>query len=382
MSEHRSVYKIGMVGPSRVGKTSLITALLRDGQRLLEGTPVSMRAIGTPTQRRLAQHRRDLDGALLAGEFDAGALGGSQEQFTFQLLLDPGVPGAGIELQLLDYPGGWLDPVNRPADRDAQWEECERFLEQASVLIVPIDAAVLMEATATTHLRSVPTILAVPQVTDVVRLWLKRRNERPDEPALLLLCPVKCESYFADNGGRRDLSGALLQWVSKVYQQVIEAVPNEAREVRGGIRTVYAPVDTIGCVEIVRAEWLPNPDDPGSLSFHAHYGVRPPGVQSIKGTEDVMVALCQQLVGARQKVQQREAEQKQDEAAAAQSFADRDEGFFRNIWYLVNGERLLRRDAARSRGEEAVQAAERVRALATVVDDLAKRTHSERVHQW
>ena len=138
-----------MVGPSRVGKTSLITALLRDGQRLLEGTPVSMRAIGTPTQRRLAQHRRDLDGALLAGEFDPGALGGSQEQFTFQLLLDPGVPGAGIELQLLDYPGGWLDPVNRPADREAQWEECERFLEQASVLIVPIDAAVLMEATAT-----------------------------------------------------------------------------------------------------------------------------------------------------------------------------------------------------------------------------------------
>jgi hypothetical protein len=381
MTENKIIYKIGMVGPSRVGKTSLITALLRDGQRLLEGSPVSMRAIGTPTQRRLAQHRRDLDGALLAGEFDAGALGGSQEQFTFQLLLDPGVPGAGIELQLLDYPGGWLDPVNRPADREAQWEECERFLEQASVLVVPIDAAVLMEATATSHLRSVPSILAIPQVTDVVRLWLKRRNERPDEPALLLLCPVKCESYFADNGGRRDLSATLLQWVSKVYQQVIEAVPNEAREVRG-IRTVYAPVDTIGCVEIVRAEWLPNPDEPGTLSFHAHYGVRPPGVQSIKGTEDVMVALCRQLVGARYKVEQREAEQKQDQATAAQSFAERDEGFFRNIWYLISGERQFRQDAARTRAEDAVQAAERVKALTSIVDDLAQRPHSERVHQW
>ena len=151
----------------------------------------------------------------------------------------------------------------------------------------------------------------------------------------------------------------LLQWVSKVYQQVIEAVPNEAREVRG-IRTVYAPVDTIGCVEIVRAEWLPNPDEPGTLSFHAHYGVRPPGVQSIKGTEDVMVALCRQLVGARYKVEQREAEQKQDQATAAQSFAERDEGFFRNIWYLISGERQLRQDAARTRAEDAVQAAERV----------------------
>lgn len=375
------VYKIGMVGPSRVGKTSLITALLRDGQRLLEGTPVSMRAIGTPTQKRLNQHRRDLDGALLAGEFDAGALGGSQEQFTFQLLLDPGVPGAGIELQLLDYPGGWLDPDNRPPGAEAQWEECERFLEQCSVLVVPVDAAVLMEATATSHLRAVPTILAIPQVTDVVRLWLKRRNERPDEPALLLLCPVKCESYFADNGGRRDLSATLLQWVRKVYQQVIEAVPNEAREVRS-IRTVYCPVDTIGCVEIVRAEWLPEPDRPGALNFLAHYGVRPPGVQSILGTEDVMVALCRQLVGARQKVEQREADQVQDRAAAAQTFADRDEGFFRNVWFLINGERRLRQDAARSHQQDALQAAERVKALTTIVDDLAHRLHGDRVHQW
>ena len=39
------VFRIGLVGPSRVGKTSLITALLRDSQRLLQGTPVSMRAL-------------------------------------------------------------------------------------------------------------------------------------------------------------------------------------------------------------------------------------------------------------------------------------------------------------------------------------------------
>jgi hypothetical protein len=105
-------------------------------------------------------------------------------------------------------------------------------------------------------------------------------------------------------------------------------------------------------------------------------------VQSIKGTEDVMVALCRQLVGARYKVEQRAVEQKQDQAAAAQSFAERDEGFFRNIWYLINGERELRQDAARTRAEDAVQAAERVQALTAIVDDLARRAHSERVHQW
>jgi hypothetical protein len=377
----RLVYRIGMVGPSRVGKTSLITALLHDGQRLLEGTPISMKAIGTATQKRLSQHRRELDGSLLAGEFDAGALGGSQDQFTFHLLLDTGVPDTGIELQLLDYPGGWLDPHTRPAGVDAQWEECERFLEQCSVLIVPVDAAVLMEATTAAHLRNVPTVLGTPQVTDVVRSWLKRRNERPDEPALLMLCPVKCESYFDDNGGRRDLSSTLLQWVRRVYRQVIELVPNEAPDVRN-IRTVYAPVDTIGCVEILRADWLPEPDEPGALTFVAHYGVRPPGERSVKGTEDIMIALCRQLVAGRARVEEREAGLRREQADAAQTFADRDEGFFRNIWFLISGERKLRGEAARTSREEAIQAADRARALRGIVESLARRAHSDRVTQW
>jgi hypothetical protein len=377
----RLVYRIGMVGPSRVGKTSLITALLHDGQRLLEGTPISMKAIGTATQKRLSQHRRELDGSLLAGEFDAGALGGSQDQFTFHLLLDTGVPDTGIELQLLDYPGGWLDPHTRPAGVEAQWEECERFLEQCSVLIVPIDAAVLMEATTASHLRAVPTVLGTPQVTDVVRTWLKRRNERPDEPALLLLCPVKCESYFDDNGGRRDLSATLLQWVRRVYRSMIELVPNEAPDVRN-MRAVYAPVDTIGCVEILRADWLPEPDEPGALTFMAHYGVRPPGERSVKGTEDIMIALCRQLVAGRQKVEEREAGLRRQTADAAQTFAERDEGFFRNIWFLVTGERRLRADAARTSREEAIQAADRAQALTGIVESLSRRAHSERVHQW
>jgi len=377
----RLVYRIGMVGPSRVGKTSLITALLHDGQRLLEGTPISMKAVGTATQKRLSQHRRELDGSLLAGEFDAGALGGSQDQFTFHLLLDTGVPDTGIELQVLDYPGGWLDPHTRPAGVDAQWEECERFLEECSVLIVPVDAAVLMEATTASHLRAVPGILGTPQVTDVVRSWLKRRNERPDEPALLLLSPVKCESYFDDNGGRRDQSATLLQWVRKVYRSLIELVPNEAPDVRS-MRVVYAPVDTIGCVEILRADWLPEPDEPGALTFVAHYGVRPPGERSVKGTEDIMIALCRQLVAGRQKVEEREAGLRREQADTAQTFADRDEGFFRNIWYLVSGERRLRADAARSSREDAIQAAERARALTAIVESLARRAHSDRVHQW
>ena len=167
------------------------------------------------------------------------------------------------------------------------------------MLLVPVDAAVLMEPTSAAQLRAVPSILTTPEVGEVVRQWLKERNWRPDEPALLMLCPVKCESYFDDNGGRRDEGEELLSRVRRVYADVIEAVPAEAPHVR----VVYAPVDTIGCVEILHAEWTPDPREPSGLAFAAHYGVRWPARQAVKGADDVLISLCKHLVAAQQRVE-------------------------------------------------------------------------------
>ncbi|HEU0089016.1 MAG TPA: hypothetical protein VFQ77_15435 [Pseudonocardiaceae bacterium] len=372
------VFRIGLVGPSRVGKTSLITAVLRDSQRLLQGTPVAIKAVGSPTEKRIAQHRRDLDGSLLAGEFSPGALRGTEEPFTFQLLLDPGVPGAGIRLELLDYPGGWVDSSKRPHDRDADWEQCKRFLVQSSVLMIPVDATVLMEPTASAHLRAVPSILTTPEVSEVVREWLKERNWRAAEPALLLICPVKCESYFHDNGGRRDESDNLLEMVRRTYADMIEGVPEEAPHVK----VVYCPVDTIGCVEIIHVEWTPDPREPSGMAFSAHYGVRWPGRQNVKGAAEVLMALCRHLVAARRKVELEDAEGKELKASQAQAYADKDEGLFRNMWYHINGERKRRAAAAAARTQDAIDAQKRVTALTEIIADLAERDPGSRVHQW
>ena len=84
------------------------------------------------------------------------------------------------------------------------------------MLLVPVDAAVLMEATSPRT--SARCRGSSPAARSAGRAkWLSERNGRPNEPALLLLCPVKCESYFADNGGRRDESEKLLSRVRKVY---------------------------------------------------------------------------------------------------------------------------------------------------------------------
>jgi len=307
-----------------------------------------------------------------------GALRGTEEPFTFQLLLDPGVEGTGIRLELLDYPGGWVDSSKRPHDRDTDWEQCKRFIVQSSVLIIPVDAAVLMEPTSPSHLRAVPSILTTPEVTEVVREWLKERNWRAAEPALLLICPVKCESYFDDNGGRRNESGELLQWVKRTYADIIEGVPQEAPHVK----TVYCPVDTIGCVEIAHVDWTPDSREPSGLAFSAHYGVRWPARQNVKGAAEVLTALCRHLMAARRKVEAEDAEGKELTALQAKEYAERDEGLLRNLWYHINGERKRRVAVAAVTSKEAIDAQKRLAALSDIIADLAQRDPGSRVHQW
>ena len=164
------VFRIGMVGPSRVGKTSLITALLRDSQRLLEGTPgVDAAASAPPPRSGSPSTAASSTGRCWPASSLPARWAARRSRSASSCCSTPACRGTGIELQLLDYPGGWLDPANRPHDRDGEWQACQRFLEQCSVLLVPIDAAVLMEATAAAHLRAVPSILTTPQVADVVR---------------------------------------------------------------------------------------------------------------------------------------------------------------------------------------------------------------------
>jgi hypothetical protein len=312
------VFKIGIIGPTRVGKTSLIASILKDGQRLLEGTPLNISPRGTATERRIAQHRNELEGSLRAGEFNPGAVQGTEEQFTFQLHIDPGVASAGIHLDVLDYPGGWLDA--RPPEREEDWEACKRWMTESTVLLVPIESAVLMEAAAKTHKKATPSILATYQVAEVARDWAKDRASHRNEPALLMLCPVKCESYFTDNGGQRDASLNLYKAVLDMYSPTIEAVRGEASHVK----IVYSPIDTIGCVEIIHTSWKEVANASVRYEFTADYRVRAPGRYAVKGADAVVFSLCRHLVEAKKQAETAALDEKDSKASEARGFAEKE----------------------------------------------------------
>jgi hypothetical protein len=364
-----SAVKVGVIGPTRVGKTTLVTSLLRNGRQMLAGTSVSITPHDRATAERISKQRQAIDGSLLAGSFNPDGLKSTQEPFVYRLALDPGVPGmpeARLVVDLLDYPGGWLDPGTRTGAQEASWRECQTFIEQSTVLLVPIDATVLMESIGDSHRRFVPGILTTDQVEEVASLWATRRRSRPAEPALVLLCPMKAESYFADNGGRRDSSTDLLDQVREVYEDVLTAIRAEAP----AVRIAYCPVDTIGCVEILSTEW---PAFDGEVSFRARYRVRRPAKLRMKGVDDVLVVLARHLVELEERDAAAAAEAAGEQARKAAAAASRQEGFWRNLYNMMIGESERRRITAAFTEEQRVAAEQQLAAFQNVVHNLAGR---------
>ena len=319
MDADRFDYKIGIIGPTRVGKTSLITAILEDAQKLLAGTPVTMEAVGT-TKARIKQHKDELRGSLMAGHFDPGHLAGTQEPFVFELAL--GVDRHALRFAILDYPGAWLDSTARTGREEQRWQaECEPWLKGASVLLVPIDAAVAMESTLKAELVAAQRALQITEAEEVARRWAKARKAS-GERGLLVLAPLKCESYFADNGGIKNRSEELYARVRELYGYLVEAVRQEAGPL---VDVQYHPIDTFGCVEVKRAEWTFAPA--GGPVFHAEYLVRPPSKVSPRGADGILVALCRHLVGEQ---------------------ATRNHGLLGNLWRWLTGERRRLSDAVQA----------------------------------
>jgi len=385
-------FKVGIVGPTRVGKTSLIAAVLQDSQHQLAGSPVTLRPANTGTEKRLSKYRRDLQGSFNAKElvFHSGALAGTQEPFTFELTLTTGHSNTNINMHFLDFPGGWLDPEMRPDGRKADWEKCVEWINESSILLIPIDATVLMEAEEARHKRLTPSLLAIPNVSDLVRDWAKIRQQQMDQPALIVFCPLKCESYFNDNGwGVRDGSKGLLSRIEHNYASVIEAVKKEAPHVQ--IR--YCPIDTIGCVEIKKALWHENASLPSGYELDVKYKIRTPAELRVKGADSILLNICRQVMKVIETSEMQKEKEAIDKATHAKVAADQarkianEAGFFDRLsdWWNDKGWDH-RKDMAGSAGSNAAdkdkaakEATASINQLKAVMEILANKPDDSRV---
>ena len=248
------------------------------------------------------------------------------------------------------------------------------------MLIVPVDATVLMEAART----RTPGCVAVDP-----HHGLGGGGRRPlgvgptapdDEPALVLFCPVKCESYFADNGGWRDDSDELFKRFSDVYGDVIARIKGECPHAV----LEYIPIDTLGCVELRSAEWIRTSDDISGWRFEPSFVIRsdgPGGKPQIrtKGVDDALAALCRQLMNARRAADKDALDAADLHHRSAQRYATQREGLFKDMWLWATKQREKREGIANKAGRAAAEKRARLEAIDKVVAEIAIRERDRRV---
>lgn len=328
-------YKIGLIGPSRVGKTSIIAALLEEAKATFAKSRVSITPFfdedGTSlTDDRITNTIYDIESGLDVCSFEPTG-SGTADPFIFDLVMmiaDEKEDENKIQLHLaiLDYPGGWLKNIKSEQGNLSQHtlKKCKEWIKDSSVIIVPIDANLIMEADNNERRTAARKLLQIYDVKDLIEDWSKERLFK-QESGLLLFVPVKCESYFNDNGGDHNKSQELYERYEKFYGEVLETAKkvmseNEDKKAEvsqsGVFKAIkrrllnpktatftieYHPIDTIGCIEVENAEWK---DRDGKLSLECQYLVRNVGNSRPKrkplGTIGLLNSICKQIVQNRQ----------------------------------------------------------------------------------
>jgi hypothetical protein len=104
----------------------------------------------------------------------------------------------------------------------------------------------------------------------------------------------------------------------------------------------------------------------------------PPRIRT-KGVDDVLGALCRQLMDARRTADEQTAREAESDYRYARSLAEKREGFLRDMWLWASRQRARRNEAAKEFGKLADERRNRLEAIEKVVRDIAGREPGRRV---
>lgn len=373
-SPNRAHVKIGMVGPRGVGKTSLVTALIASGKESLRGSPVTL-APSARSAKRIHNFNDTLESSLLVEDFEAPDLKPTEtlDSLEFDLTIDED-PTIGIGFDILDFPGGWIGREDKPE----RFKEFTLHVKQSPILLLPIDATYLMEAREPWVRKKLKNSLQMSEVKSIVTDWAKKRNQSPDEPAVLVLVPVKCESYFSDNGGTRDRSRELRKIVYEIYGDVVKEARDEALQVN--LDVLYCPVDTLGCVRLVKGVWAA--DAEGIPQFRGQFTLQN-GKKELRrlGAGDLMQAITSYMVSTTERLERPGAEEAQRTAERDSELAHEDRGFLGNIWWGIIGRRRRLEQQAERSNQEATLRLERLELVVKALHKLSEAPSERRMKE-
>ncbi|MGQ4650260.1 TRAFAC clade GTPase domain-containing protein [Lyngbya aestuarii] len=228
--------KITMLGPSGVGKTSLLTAMYEQfesniGRTNLQIIPdLESSAI---LQERLAELKSLPDSFETKGWMSSTE---NYRSFLFELGKKGSKPSLNIHFQ--DYPGEWHESKSSLENK----EMIESFIKESAAVIIAIDTPALMEKNGQWHTK----INREQQITSL----FKKAYGDLDSPRLVILAPVRCEKYLQS----AESTAELLRRIKEGYAKLLDLLKVE--NLRTKVAVVVTPVQTVGTVVFSRIEMI------------------------------------------------------------------------------------------------------------------------------
>jgi len=230
------------IGVSGIGKTTLLTAMYREMKEKLKDIPgVTCKPTGDSAQI-LRENYQQIESIFEQDVFQAEVLQGTSEPTWFNIEINAN--GKSINVGILDYPGGMLGNENKDEEI-----KIKNWINESSFVIVPIDAALIMEAENAIQSAKAKKIHQLEFVRELLLEWCGKRQGN----GLLIFAPLKCETYFNDNPkikNREDRSKELKRKINKFFSEL-----NEKTYKYKNLEIKYIPVDTLGSVLVKNVDW-------------------------------------------------------------------------------------------------------------------------------
>ncbi|MDR2440687.1 MAG: 50S ribosome-binding GTPase [Planctomycetaceae bacterium] len=227
------ILKITMVGPSRVGKTSLLAAMYKELERELSELGATF-VPDARTQPVITQRRTELQTLGSGHNLDVSnivSIQGTQDKREYDFILSVKLENSRtekLEVRFIDMPGGWYKG-NQRADTE---------LAESNVSIWVVDATALMEQPEEeTDIGRYHTIINDPET---IYNAYQRAFEDKHTDHLIVMCLVRAESYV-----REDRQYEMYKRLEKSYVPLLRQLKRQTPT----LNTVEACyVETVGSV--------------------------------------------------------------------------------------------------------------------------------------
>ncbi|MCI0490396.1 MAG: hypothetical protein L0229_27700 [Blastocatellia bacterium] len=215
---------VAMLGPQRVGKTSLLATMWGQFDTIVGGINLAL-IPDAISNARLTTRIRELREVFSQHEINHkyGIMGSeSDSYYTFELGRKGKNPS--MEVKFADYPGGWIK--NNP-------DFVNDKIRNSTAVIIAIDAPALMEDNGKNYLFN-DRINEPMQITHI----FKKEYRELRGPRLVIFAPVKCEAYLQTRESARELKDK----VKDTYGNLID----HFQHLDDNIVAVITPVQTLG----------------------------------------------------------------------------------------------------------------------------------------